>query len=387
MIIFGTSSAIMQSYNEDPSLRRIGHISLGGLGPYGCSQCAIYPDFGYYPSKGHHHKGGYGAPPVKGYGAPPVKGYGAPPFKAYHKEHKKEKSWYKHVFKGSHKGHKGGGSYGAPPTSSYGPPSSSYGAPPTSSYGALPTSSYGAPPTSSYGAPPTSYYGPPSSSYGAPLTTNSYGGGTPSYIQGPVGAPYNPYGGSSPSANNNYQNLGGSSSYNPYGGLGGTLPGTSSAPFDPSSFGTGFLPLSDTGSGPFDQYGGPGFYGGITSSQLFSSNYDLSINSGLLPYLPVRPPLVGSSLYGEVGYPSGYYLPPALSNEPPTLVGAFDHYNGPIYYGGFQPTLGPYGGGGALPYYYSSSSDLSPVTDTYNGQSSSSYQQQTENQSYSSLPS
>jgi len=379
------SSAIIQSYHEDPSLRRVGHISLGGLGAYGCSHCAIFPDFGYYPNKGHH-KGGYGAPPVKGYGAPPVKGYGAPPVKAHHKEHKKEKSWYKHVFKGSYKGHKGGGSYGAPPPS-YGPPSSSYGAPPTSSYGA--------PPTSSYGAPPTSSYGPPSSSYGAPLTTNSYGGGSPSYIQGPVGAPYNPYGGSSSAGyitNNNYQhpNLG-SSPYNPYGGLGGTLPGTSPTPYDPSSFGTGFLPLSDTGSGSFDQYGGPGFYGGITS-HLFSS-YDQgalsSPNFGLMDYLPVRPPLVGSSLYGEVGYPSGYYLPSELSM--PTLVGAFDHYNGPIYYGGFQPTLGPYGDG-ALPYYYSSS-DLSPVTDTYCGQSSipyyqtSSCQQQTENKSYSSLPS
>lgn len=41
----------------------------------------------------------------------------------------------------------------------------------------------------------------------------------------------------------------------------------------------------------------------------------------------------------------------------PTLIGAFDNYRGPIYYGGFRPTLGPYGG---KPY-----SDLLSVTDSY----------------------
>lgn len=69
-----------------------------------------------------------------------------------------------------------------------------------------------------------------------------------------------------------------------------------------------------------------------------------------LPFYPVRPSLLGSSLYDGLGLLDGY-------QSVPTLAGAFDHYRGPIYYGGFRPTLGPYGG----PLY----SELLSVTDSY----------------------
>ncbi|XP_046651903.1 shematrin-like protein 1 [Daphnia pulicaria] len=95
---------------------------------------------------------------------------------------------------------------------------------------------------------------------------------------------------------------------------------------------------------------------------------------------PLQPPLVGSSLYGSPAYGSFYGLNYAgvggniiggniaggsfgyggyqqQQSYTPTLFGAFDNYRGPIYNGGFRPTLGPYGG---KPF-----SDLLSVTDSY----------------------
>lgn len=87
---------------------------------------------------------------------------------------------------------------------------------------------------------------------------------------------------------------------------------------------------------------------------------------------PLQPPLVGSSLYGSPAYGSFYGLNYAgmggnilgggsyggyQQSYTPTLFGAFDNYRGPINYGGFRPTLGPYGG---KPF-----SDLLSVTDSY----------------------
>lgn len=94
--------------------------------------------------------------------------------------------------------------------------------------------------------------------------------------------------------------------------------------------------------------------------------------AGGFNFYPVQPPLVGSSLYGSPAYGSFYGLNyngnfggnfgaggfgAGYQSYTPTLVGAFDNYRGPIYYGGFRPTLGPYGG---KPF-----SDLLSVTDSY----------------------
>lgn len=91
-----------------------------------------------------------------------------------------------------------------------------------------------------------------------------------------------------------------------------------------------------------------------------------------LDFVPVQPPLVGSSLYRSPAYGSFYGLNyngnfggnfgvggigAGYQSYTSTLVGAFDNYRGPIHYGGFRPTLGPYGG---KPF-----SDLLSVTDSY----------------------
>lgn len=120
-----------------------------------------------------------------------------------------------------------------------------------------------------------------------------------------------------------------------------------------------------------------GFYGSP-----YAPNYGSSYQTPLIHRqgfnLPlVQPPLVGSYLYSRPPFHQSSYginygafgtlggdfsRPPfipfgGIQSYTPTLVGAFDHYRGPIHYGGFRPTLGPYGG---QPY-----SELLSVTDSY----------------------
>ena len=170
--------------------------------------------------------------------------------------------------------------------------------------------------------------------------TSSY----PSYVISPYGPPYRPPTGEAYSSRyGNYPN----GYNNGYSGAYGSSFGT--------SYGSPYVaPYGSSSLAPVGASFGPGF--------------------------PVQPPLVGSSLYGSPDYLSPYSSLAFGGNlgglygvgasyglgagslggyqsYTPTLVGAFDNYRGPIYYGGFRPTLGPYGG---KPY-----SDLLSVTDSY----------------------
>lgn len=215
---------------------------------------------------------------------------------------------------------------------------------------------------------------------------SSYSSALPSYVISPVGPSYRPY--------NSYFN-GGSAYSNRYGAYGGYDNGYGYG----NSYGGGY------GNGYGNSYGS---YGSSYAPNYGSSSYGYANGSPYVaPYgatssvVPfggrlnlVQPPLVGSSLYGTPGYggtflpgigglggfggfggfgglggigdlglnygggfSSGYGYGGYQSSYTPTLFGAFDHYRGPISYGGFRPTIGPYGG-----QLYS---DLLSVTDSY----------------------
>lgn len=148
----------------------------------------------------------------------------------------------------------------------------------------------------------------------------------------------------------------------------------------------------DGGSSYNSRYGnyGNGYFGSYDPSYrpAYGSSYNAPLvgGGGGFGLGAIQPQLVGSSLYGSPAYPStlnnnfgafgafgtlggnfgidsygygsgSYGYGGGFQSFTPTLFGAFDHYRGPIYYGGFRPTYGPYGG---PPF-----SELLSVTDSY----------------------